>query len=144
MTTLIKRNRNNKRNLPLYMDDFFSGSLLESFFNDDFFNNGLNRTTNLKTNYDETDSEYIMEMALPGMDKSDVNIELDGDYLNVSSKSETKENNHWAYQSFNKRMYVGDNVDKENITSKMENGILKINMPKTEEQKITKRIIEVS
>lgn len=140
--TLVKFNRNN--NFPSLVNDFFGGNLMDSFF-DDFMNRDLSLTSRsrMRTNFNETDSEYIMEMALPGMDKSDINIEIEGDYLKVSSKSEVREDNHWAYQSFNERVYLSDKVDKLNVTSKMDNGILTINLPKSEEV-ITKRVIEVN
>lgn len=131
MTTLVKHNSNLRK------------SLLDLFFSDSVFN-PIFEPTSPMNNVSETENGYVLEMALPGMDKQDIHIEVDGEYLNISSKSETKEDNHWSYQTFSKRMYLGENIDKSNISSKMDNGILSIDIPKISEEMKPKRLIEIA
>jgi HSP20 family protein len=126
-----------KRNRP---------SLLESFFNDDFFtesllNTGFERSP--KSNWEETDDNYILEMALPGMTKEDVNVEIADGYLTISSKIEEKSENSWYHQSFSKSIYLPDNVKEDDIKPSMKDGILKIEFGKEEPKKPKKKIIEI-
>lgn len=98
--------------------------------------------SNPKTNWSVTDENHIFEMALAGMDKKDIKISVDGEYLIVESERESKNVNHWSYQSFSKKIYLGDSVNQGKITSTMENGMLKIIIPKREKD-TKKRLIEI-
>jgi HSP20 family protein len=134
---LIRRNRPSLLD-SFFNDDFFSNSLLsDSFFNDSYSNNLP------ESNWDETDEKYIMELALPGMTKDDLSIEVDGDYLIISSNVEEKDEKSWYKKSFSKSISLGKNIDKEKISSEMADGILKIYFPKNEKEKKLKRLIEI-
>ena len=120
----------------------------------DFFDKELSDWSN--TNFSETNTtlpavniiedknEFIVEVAVPGMNKSDFNIDLTDNLLTVSSdkKEENVDENknysrrEYSYQSF-KRVFTlpKDVVDDEKITAKYDNGELKINIPKKEEAK---------
>jgi len=134
---LIRRNKPSLLE-SFFNDDFFSNSLLsDSFFNDSYSNNLP------ESNWDETDDKYIMELALPGMVKDDLSIEVDGNYLTVDSNVEEKDKKSWYKKSFSKSINLGKNIDKEKISSEMKDGILKLYFPKNEKEKKFKRLIEI-
>lgn len=128
----------------LYLDDVF----------DDFmFPTVKDEFGKMKCDIYEKDGAYHLEMDVPGFDKKDVQIEIDdNDYLTVTAEKNTedteedekknyirKERNYGKYQ---RSFYVGG-VDKENIQANFENGILKISMPKKDEEKSSKKTIEI-
>ena len=128
----------------LYFDDVF----------DDFmFPTVKDEFGKMKCDIYEKDGAYHLEMDVPGFDKKDVQIEIDDkDYLTITAEKNTedteedekknyirKERNYGKYQ---RSFYVGG-VDKENIQANFENGILKISMPKIEEEKSSKKTIEI-
>ena len=128
----------------LYLDDVF----------DDFmFPTVKDEFVKMKCDIYEKDGAYHLEMDVPGFDKKDVQIEIDdNDYLTITAEKNTedteedekknyirKERNYGKYQ---RSFYVGG-VDKENIQANFENGILKISMPKKEEEKSSKKTIEI-
>ena len=128
----------------LYLDDVFDDFMFPTM-KDDF--------GKMKCDIYEKDDAYHLEMDVPGFDKKDVQIEIDdNDYLTITAEKNTedteedekknyirKERNYGKYQ---RSFYVGG-VDKENIQANFENGILKISMPKIEEEKSSKKTIEI-
>jgi len=101
-------------------------------------------TTLPAVNIKETENEFVVEVAVPGMDKKDFNIDLNENLLTVSSekKEENSENTEkysrreYSYQSF-RRVFTlpKEVVDDEKISAKYENGELIISIPKKEEAK---------
>lgn len=92
----------------------------------------------------ETDDNYEVEVAAPGMDKKDFHITLDGNLLTISSEKqfsdEEKDANYtrreFSYQSFQRSFELPkDVVDEESIQAKYENGVLYLTVPKKEEAK---------
>jgi HSP20 family protein len=86
----------------------------------------------------DLDNEIRLEVAAPGLEKSDFKISIENNYLVISAdkkleKTENKDNytrKEFSFQSF-KRMYeLPDNTNGENISAKYENGILNISIPK--------------
>ena len=92
-------------------------------------------------------------MDVPGFDKKDVQIEVDdNDYLTITAEKNTEDSEEDAdknyirkernYGKYQRAFYVGG-IDKDNIQANFENGILKISMPKKEEEKSSKKTIEI-
>jgi len=130
---LIKRN-----------DDWGFPSIWEDFFNNDFINfpSAMSRgRTTPAVNISENDKDFIVELAAPGMKKSDFNINLDRNVLSISSelKDETKEEGkqftrkEFSYQSFQRSFTLPESVDQEKIEAKYTDGVLKIILHKKEE-----------
>jgi HSP20 family protein len=126
-----------------FLDNF------DRFF-DDFFPSDLFSTNYLKADIYEKDNKYFIEMEIPGMNKEDISIETNNGYLTVSA-SENKEDNEEGknyirrerYQSeYSRRFYIGD-VEPEDIKAKFEKGILKIEIPKKEEEVQHKKKIKI-
>ena len=93
-------------------------------------------------NVKETDDEFNIEVAAPGMTKKDFNIHFHNNVLTISSEKEDekKEENgkysrrEFSYQSFQRSFTVAENtVDSDKITAKYTDGILTITLPKREE-----------
>ncbi len=123
--------------------------LWNNFFNHDIFgwdsNFAMEGQSLPAVNIKETNDEYLVEMAAPGMKKEDFKIQLDGTALTISSehKEETKskENENYnrrefSYQSFYRTFHLPkDVVDSEKIQAKYKDGILKLQIPKRETAK---------
>ena len=121
---------------------------------DDFFGNEwVDKTSSTApaVNVIETDKEYKVEIAAPGLTRDDFKIDINEDNeLTVSMEKKVEKNEEsekegkkhtylrreFSYSSFRQRMILPDNVNVDNIDAKMENGVLTIDIPKkTEEEK---------
>lgn len=101
-------------------------------------------TTVPAVNVKETDTEFELEVAAPGMKKDDFQINLENDILTISSEREEEkeeENGRFArqefsYQSFQRTFSLPENmVDSEKIDAKYHDGILHLTLPKLEHAK---------
>lgn len=119
----VKRNDEKKNSL---MDDF------QNLFMDSFFSNKA-----LKTDIIENDKEYLLKVELPGVDKKDIDLDFNNQYLTLSVHQEKeedesdkhyirKERSNYSYS----RSYYLDKGNEENIKAKLENGILTITVGK--------------
>jgi HSP20 family protein len=94
-------------------------------------------------NISETKESYQVSLAVPGMKKEDFKIDIDGNMLTISSeKEETKEEKEkkftrkeYSYSSFSRSFTLPDEVDKEKIEAKYDEGVLKIALPRRVEAK---------
>ncbi len=125
---------------------------------DDFFNNGFMPRANSTApavNVKESDKEYTMELAAPGIKKEYCRVGInDEGYLTVAieNKQEHKhedKNHHYlrrefSYSNYEQNYTLPDDVEKDNISAKVENGILTITMPKTAQKEKVTKSIEIS
>ncbi|MAO63966.1 MAG: heat-shock protein Hsp20 [Balneola sp.] len=120
---------------------------------DEFFNDSLKyRKDSFIPSVDisETDNSFEIEVALPGMKKDDINIDLDNGRLTISGErtfenEESNKNYHRlesGFGSFSRSFQLPDSIDEESINAKYENGVLDITISKSEEK--VKRQIEIS
>ena len=127
-------------NYPSVFDRFFDNNMLD--WNNRHFSetNTTLPSVNIKENLDE----FTVEVAVPGFDKKDFNIEVENDTLTISSekKIENEEREgeritkrEFSYQSFTRSFSLPVLVEREKIKAKYENGILNIIIPKKEEAK---------
>lgn len=129
-------------------DDF--ENMVNSFFNDDFFNSFSLMNNNFSVDLKEEDNDYVIEADLPGVDKKDINISYKDGYLNISAKRENKleekKDNYVrkerSYGEFKRSFYI-DNVEEEKINANFDNGVLKINLPKLNKEIREPRKIEI-
>ena len=101
-----------------------------------------NRAYNMSTDVKEFEDHYELDMELPGFKKEDVKAELKNGYLTISAKhdesnDEKNEEGKFIrkeryYGECKRSFYVGNSMSKEDIKANFENGILKLNVPKTE------------
>jgi HSP20 family protein len=149
--SIVKRNNGSMlpANPRALFDDFFSREL----FNWGNTNFSSTLTTVPSVNIKESDENFEVEVAAPGMEKKDFTITLEGNLLTISSsrKNETEENKdqytrrEFSYQSFRRSFELAkDVVDEEHIQAKYDNGVLKLTIPKTEKaKKQAPRLIEI-
>ena len=115
--------------------------LFDDFFDDNFFNK--KEKNFMKTDIKEKKDKYIIEMDLPGFEKENIKLELNNGYLTITGKQENnidEEEEKYVhkerfYGECTRSFFVGDNIQEEDIDAEFKNGILKINIPKKEEQK---------
>ena len=118
------------------MDEFFNNTFPESF-NEDW--NWNSPSTNIK----ETDNGYTIEMAVPGIDKNNVDIRVEKDQLivesNTSSENQESTDNYtmrqFNYSAFRKSFYLNNKVDNDKIDAQYKDGVLYINLEKKDEAK---------
>lgn len=97
----------------------------------------------------ETETEFVVEAELPGMDEKDVSVTLNNGILTLkgekkSEREEKKDDYHLmerSYGSFQRSFQVSDTVDGEKVRAAFEKGVLKVTLPKRPEaMKAEKRI----
>ena len=124
-------------------------SLIDQFFNNDMMdwansNYSTTNTTLPRVNIKETNDEFVIEVAAPGMKKDDFKLNYDNGKLSISSEVNegtqdgVKYNRReFSYQSFQRTFNVSqDLVDGDKINAKYVDGILQIVLPKREEVKL--------
>ena len=125
-------------------------SLFDRFFNNELMDWNMSNfsgpnSTLPAVNVHETDDDYILEVAAPGMSKKDFKINYQNSTLTISSEKqeekEDKNNNYsrkeFSYQSFQRSFTVpGNVVDTEKISATYADGILNVKIPKREEVKL--------
>lgn len=118
-------------------------SFLDTFFNDTINHYNYPVNTIPAVNIQETDNEILLDVALPGVEKEDVKINLDQNLLTISSQKEkteeeVKKNFHkreFSYESFKRSFRIPKSVDTDAIVANYVNGVLKLTLPKKEEAK---------
>ena len=113
--------------LPGILDDFFGNEWVDK-----------TSSTAPAVNVIETDKEYKVEIAAPGLTRDDFKIDINEDNeLTVSMEKKVEKNEEsekegkkhtylrreFSYSSFRQRMILPDNVNVDNIDAKMENGV---------------------
>ena len=132
---------------------------LPSIFNEFFDNDWMAKAnaTAPAINVIESDKDYKVEVAAPGMTKDDFNIHLSEDnelVITMEKKNETKEENkenkkylrrEFSYSKFQQSLVLPNDVEKDKIGAAANNGVLTIDLPKRqpEEKAKVNRSIEI-
>lgn len=146
--SLIKRN-------DLFPSMFFDDLFTREFGNWRLNNNSATNTTIPAVNIRETNDNFEVEMAAPGMTKNDFRVELDGNLLTIRSEKQDQQEQtedgrftkrEFSYQSFERSFQLPrDVVDSDKIEARYENGVLYLTIPKKEEAKQRPpRMIQIS
>jgi HSP20 family protein len=114
---------------------------------EDFFSGEINPLTKSRissvpmVNVFESDTDYSIEMAIPGMSKEDIKIKLDKDVLEISAdkseiepETQTCTKREYSFNKFVRSFTLPDAADKTKIEAKSENGILLITIMKKEKE----------
>lgn len=128
-----------KSMLPIMHRNQWLPEVFNDFFNTDFMPK-VNATAPA-INVMESDKDYQVELAAPGLKKEDfsVNINDDGNLvIKMEKKEENKEENkathylrrEFSFSKYEQTLILPDDVEKEEIRAKMENGVLTIDLPK--------------
>ena len=142
---MIPTRKNNPNWLPNIFNDFFDNDWMVKA-----------NATAPSLNVIESDKDYQVEVAAPGMTKEDFNIHLNENSNLVISmeKRQTNEDDNqnkrylrreFSYSKFEQALILPDNVVKEKIKANVSNGVLTITIPKqTPEERIkVNRVIEI-
>ena len=130
--------RNNNLGFSLF-DNMF-----DDMFKDPFFTSN-NNTKIMRTDIQEKDNNYVIEIDLPGYDKEDVKAQLKDGYLTISAEKNTSKDEKDEKGNYIRRerysgkcsrsFYVGENVKEEDIKASFKNGMLELTFPKEVEKK---------
>ena len=116
-----------RTNYPIMFDEFFN----------DFFN--VKPMSVPLHNIMETENDFQIEFSVPGSNKKDFEIEVENDNIKIIKKKEDLDTtNNYSRQEFNysffeKSFYLPESIDQSKISSKYDNGILRISLPKKSE-----------
>ena len=121
-------------------------SWLPDIFNDFFDNSWMERPTYTAPaiNVLETEKEYDVELAAPGLDKEDFKVHVDEDnnlHIEMEKKAENKEGSkhgrylrrEFSYEKFQQTLLLPEDAEADKIEAKVENGVLTIHIPKKEQ-----------
>ena len=128
-------------------------SVFNDFFDTDFMPKA--NATAPAINVKESDKAYIVELAAPGMKKEDFNVHINDEgnlVVKMEQKQEHKEEDkntrylrrEFSYSKFEQTLLLPDDVKKEDIKARVENGVLTVELPKMVEEKVkVSRQIEI-
>ncbi|NHN24729.1 Hsp20/alpha crystallin family protein [Flavobacterium jejuense] len=135
---------------------FFFPSVMEELFKPDFMGGvqGFSNSTVPAVNIKETETEFKIELASPGLKREDFKIEVDENVLSISSerKNELEEQSEngkytrkeFSFSSFKRSFTLPETVNEDDIKASYENGVLYLSLPKREEAlPKPKRFIEI-
>ena len=139
----------------MMMPSIFGENLFDDFMDDFAFPNvdkvlyGKHASNLMKTDVKETDSDYEVDIDLPGFKKDEIQMQLENGYLTVSAakglnKDEKNEDGRYVRReryagSVSRSFYVGENVTEKDIHPKYENGILSFKMPKDDKKAVEEK-----
>ena len=119
-------------------------NMFDDFFKDPFFTRN-NSVKVMKTDIQEKDNNYVLDMDLPGYDKEDIKAQLKNGYLTITAQKNTsndekdEEGNYIRRERYcgkcSRSFYVGDSIKEEDIKASFNNGILELTFPKEAPQK---------
>ncbi|MEA5019875.1 MAG: Hsp20/alpha crystallin family protein [Gordonibacter sp.] len=100
--------------------------------------------TLMRTDIKETDEGYEMTIDLPGFKKDDVQAELKDGYLSITAQTQRESEDKDEKGTFvrkerfsgkcSRTFFVGEDIEDDDIKAKFEDGVLKIDVPKKQEQ----------
>ncbi len=133
-------------NRNLWMPDEFN-----DFFDTDFMPR-VNATAPA-INVKESEKDYTVELAAPGLTKDDFNVNIDHDgnlHIKIENKSNSKEEDkkshylrrEFSYSKYEQTLLLPDDVEKDKISASVNNGVLTVDLPKIEKkvEKATRQI----
>ena len=134
----------------MLMPSIFNDNVFDDFFEFPFYDDraekklyGHHAANLMKTDIQEHDDGYTLEMDLPGFKKDEIQIELNNGYMTISAAKgldeDEKDKKSGKYirrerytGSCQRSFYVGEDVTEEDIKAEFKHGILKLFVPKKE------------
>jgi len=139
--------------MPMMRTNNWIPAVFNDLFNTEFMPKAS--ATAPAINVKETDKAYIVELAAPGMKKEDFNVHINDEgnlMIKMEKKDEKKEEDksarylrrEFSYTKFEQTLILPDDVEKDQIKARVEHGVLTVELPKHEEQKVkVSRQIEI-
>jgi HSP20 family protein len=133
LPTLKKRST-----FPSLFDEFFNGDVFPGFFFD-----MDKRMATPAVNIIESKDDFRIELAVPGLEKSDFNIDIENNVLTISAEKEVKSEEkderimrkEFNYSNFSRSFTLPQTLDADKISAKHKDGVLNVIIPKKEEAK---------
>ena len=138
MAGLVPYNRRNRGLVDRGFGDFRDFyTMVDDFFNDSWPSRRSFARDTFKIDVQENDSEYLIEAELPGVDREEVNIDMNEGRMTISVQREeniNEENKNYVHKerrfsSMSRSLYL-DDAKSDGIKAKLENGVLNIKVPK--------------
>jgi len=134
MTYMIPFNRPSRKTVPVRYNSV--SNMIDDFFSD-MWSPSMNTQSSFKIDVQDKDSSYLIEADLPGVNKDEINLELEENTLRIQVKrEETAEEEQGSYihkerkySSMSRSIYLRD-VKADEIDAKLENGVLTVSVPK--------------
>ena len=139
--------------LPVMNRNLWMPEEFNDFFDTDFMPR-VNATAPA-INVKESEKDYTVELAAPGLTKDDFTVNVDNDgnlHIKIENKSNKKEEDkkshylrrEFSYSKYEQTLLLPDDVEKEKIAASVNNGVLTVDLPKIEKkEEKTARQIEV-
>ena len=145
--------------MSTYLPSLFGENLMDMFddFDRDFSRAfarpehvlyGKNAGRIMKTDVKENENGYEVDIDPPGFRKEDIHLDLNSGYLTISAEktlSKDQENNGKVLRqeryagSMQRSFYVGSALTEEDIKARYENGVLSLNIPKKDAEKLPQK-----
>jgi HSP20 family protein len=148
MKTLALTNRNGA---PVFFNDLLDGfsPIFNRIFDEDV--KAIKAVSKPAVNVKETEQAFVLEVAAPGLQKTDFQIKVEKDVLSIATEvkneSETKTENYkrkeFSYQAFKRSFTLPENVNVESISAEYKDGILHVTLAKNEKEKEALKVVEV-
>jgi HSP20 family protein len=130
------------------MNHFFSG------FNNDLLSSNNGNVFSLNNwqpavDVTENDKEYMLKFEVPGIDKKDIDVEIQNGLITVSGErkyEKTDDKKHSIesyYGSFSRSFSLPENVNEKDIKANQDNGVLSLHLKKSKEKEVSSKKIEV-
>ena len=131
--------------MPMMRTNNWIPAVFNDLFNTEFMPKA--NATAPAINVKESDKGYTVELAAPGMKKEDFNVHINDEgnlIVKMEQKQEKKEEDkntrylrrEFSYTKFEQTLILPDDVEKDKISAKVEHGVLTVELPKVEEQKV--------
>lgn len=139
--TIIRKEPSTMPTFSNFFDDFLGKDL----FSWSQLNNSQTGTTIPAVNVKESDENFQLELAAPGLKKEDFKVEINNNVLSISCEQRTEKEEkegerysrrEFSYQAFKRAFTLPSSVDTEHIAARYEDGLLHLTLPKREEAKV--------
>ena len=140
--------------LPVMFKNSWFPTMFDEFLNNDFTPSTCT-TTAPAVNVKEDEKAYTMEVAVPGIKREDCRVSLNEDgnlSIAIENKMEHKEEDkkqhylrrEFSYTNYQQNYSLPEDVVKDKISARVENGILTVTLPKEEKEAKVSKSIEIS
>lgn len=138
MAGLVPYNKRNRGLVDRGFGDFRDFyNMVDDFFNDSWPSRRSIARDSFKIDVQENKNEYLIEAELPGVDREEVNIDMNEGRMTISVQREeniNEQNKNYVHKerrfsSMSRSLYL-DDAKSDGIKAKLENGVLNINVPK--------------
>lgn len=142
----------------MLMPSIFNTNLFDDFFDFPFYDDtkaekklyGHHAANLMKTDIQEHEDGYTLEMDLPGFKKDEIKVSLDNGYMTVSAakgldkdEQEKKSGKYIRRERYagacERSFYVGENVTEADIKGEFKHGILKLLVPKKDKPAVEEK-----